>query len=105
MTLSNIRLIYVDALIVAEVVNSEKTEKIEVVWCDEWKGDGNVRLTNSQNEALGERSYDVGRYFGRTTQTDLYGKLICVCRSSCRTPLLICRSFLLHTSLRRYQSS
>ncbi|XP_076663274.1 glutamyl-prolyl-tRNA synthetase [Andrena cerasifolii] len=62
-----------DALIVAEVVNSEKTEKIEVVWCDEWKGDGNVRLTNSQNEALGERSYDVGRYFGRTTHTDLYG--------------------------------
>ncbi|XP_054001719.1 bifunctional glutamate/proline--tRNA ligase [Hylaeus anthracinus] len=62
-----------DALIVAEVIKSQNKEKIEVVWCNDWKSDGNVRLMDSQGKVLGERSNDVGRYFARTTHTDLYG--------------------------------
>ncbi|XP_043249227.1 bifunctional glutamate/proline--tRNA ligase [Colletes gigas] len=62
-----------DALIVAEVVKSRNKETIEVVWCNDWKGNGNVQLTDSQGNVLGERSNDVGRYFARTTHTDLYG--------------------------------
>ncbi|XP_068987174.1 bifunctional glutamate/proline--tRNA ligase [Bombus flavifrons] len=62
-----------DALIVLEVINSQNKEKIEIVWCNDWKDDGNIRLTDSQNKVLGKRSSDVSRYFARTTCTDLYG--------------------------------
>lgn len=62
-----------DALIVAEIIRSQNKENIEIVWCDDWKGDGNVKLTDSQGRVLGERSSDVSRYFARTTCTDLYG--------------------------------
>lgn len=67
---------YIDALIVLEVINSQNKEKIEIVWCNDWKDDGNIRLTDSQNKVLGKRSSDVSRYFARTTCTDLYGKCI-----------------------------
>ncbi|OAD62174.1 Bifunctional glutamate/proline--tRNA ligase [Eufriesea mexicana] len=56
-----------------EVINCQNKEKIEVVWCNDWKGDGHIQLTDSQNKILGERSSDVSRYFARTTYTDLYG--------------------------------
>lgn len=72
--LHQITLTYTDALIVAEVINSQNKEQIEIKWSDDWKGDGNVRLTDSQNKVLAERSSDVSRYFARTTHTDLYGK-------------------------------
>ncbi|XP_015432761.1 PREDICTED: bifunctional glutamate/proline--tRNA ligase [Dufourea novaeangliae] len=62
-----------DALIVVEIINSENKDKIVVDWCDNWNGDGNVRLTDKENKVLGERSNDIGRYFARTTHTDLYG--------------------------------
>ncbi|XP_043604347.1 LOW QUALITY PROTEIN: bifunctional glutamate/proline--tRNA ligase [Bombus pyrosoma] len=62
-----------DALIVLEVINSQNKEKIEIVWCNDWKDDGNIQLTDSQNKILGKRSSDVSRYFARTTCTDLYG--------------------------------
>nr|XP_033196973.1 bifunctional glutamate/proline--tRNA ligase isoform X2 [Bombus vancouverensis nearcticus] len=62
-----------DALIVLEVINSQNKEKIEIIWCNDWKDDGNIRLTDSQNKVLGKRSSDVSRYFARTTCTDLYG--------------------------------
>ncbi|KOC60945.1 Bifunctional glutamate/proline--tRNA ligase [Habropoda laboriosa] len=58
---------------IAEVINSQNKEKVEIVWCNDWKGDGNVHLTDSQNKVLGERSTDVSRYFARTTYIDLYG--------------------------------
>ncbi|CAL7952238.1 unnamed protein product [Xylocopa violacea] len=61
------------ALIVAELINSQKKENIEIVWCDDWEGIGNVRLTDNENKILGERSNDVSRYFARTTCVDLYG--------------------------------
>ncbi|XP_017877336.1 bifunctional glutamate/proline--tRNA ligase [Ceratina calcarata] len=62
-----------DALIVAEIIKSEKKEKIEVIWCNDWEGHGNVRLTDDIHKVLGERSSDVSRYFARTSYTDLYG--------------------------------
>ncbi|XP_076234604.1 glutamyl-prolyl-tRNA synthetase [Calliopsis andreniformis] len=62
-----------DALIVAEIINTQNKEKVEIIWCNDWKGNGNVRLTDSQNKVLGERSNDVSRYFARTIHTDLYG--------------------------------
>ncbi|XP_076754438.1 glutamyl-prolyl-tRNA synthetase [Xylocopa sonorina] len=61
------------ALIVAELINSQSNEKIEIVWCDNWEGNGNVRLRDNENKILGERSNDVSRYFARTTCVDLYG--------------------------------
>ncbi|CAK9815538.1 Bifunctional glutamate/proline--tRNA ligase [Anthophora quadrimaculata] len=61
------------ALIVAEIINSENKGQIEIVWCNEWKGDENVQLRDDQNKMLAERSTDVSRYFARTTYTDLYG--------------------------------
>lgn len=63
-------------MIVAEIIRSQNKENIEIVWCDDWKGDGNVKLTDSQGRVLGERSSDVSRYFARTTCTDLYGKSV-----------------------------
>ncbi|XP_048270036.1 bifunctional glutamate/proline--tRNA ligase isoform X2 [Bombus terrestris] len=62
-----------DALIVLEVINSQNKEKVEIVWCNDWKDDGNIQLTDSQNKVLGKRSSDVSRYFARTTCIDLYG--------------------------------
>ncbi|CAK9797250.1 Bifunctional glutamate/proline--tRNA ligase [Anthophora plagiata] len=61
------------ALIVAEIINSENKGKVEIVWCNEWKGDENVQLRDDQNKVLAERSTDVSRYFARTAYTDLYG--------------------------------
>ena len=62
------------ALIVVEVINSQDKEKIEIIWCNDWKCDGNIQLTDNQNKVLGKRSSDVSRYFARTICTDLYGK-------------------------------
>nr|XP_034191285.1 bifunctional glutamate/proline--tRNA ligase isoform X1 [Osmia lignaria] len=62
-----------EALIVAEVINSQKKDKIEIVWCNDWKGDGNVQLIDDDNKVLGEWSNDISRYFARTSYIQLYG--------------------------------
>lgn len=62
-----------DALIVVEIINSQIKEKIEIIWCDDWKGYGNIQLIDNQNKILGEKSNDISRYFARTVCTDLYG--------------------------------
>ncbi|XP_043513254.1 bifunctional glutamate/proline--tRNA ligase isoform X2 [Frieseomelitta varia] len=63
----------IDALIVVEIINSQNKEKIEIIWPNDWKCDGNIQLTDSQNKILGKRSSDVSRYFARTICTNLYG--------------------------------
>ncbi|XP_076277629.1 glutamyl-prolyl-tRNA synthetase isoform X2 [Lasioglossum baleicum] len=62
-----------DALIVAELINSENKGKIEVLWSDDWNNDRSIQLTNSQNKVLAENSNEVVRFFARTTCIDLYG--------------------------------
>ncbi|XP_076642990.1 glutamyl-prolyl-tRNA synthetase [Halictus rubicundus] len=62
-----------DALIVAELINSENKGKIEVLWSSDWSNNGNVRLTDSQNRVLAETSNEAVRYFARTTCVHLYG--------------------------------
>lgn len=69
-------LICIDALIVVEMINSQNKEKIEIIWPNDWKCDGNIQLTDSQNKVLGKRSSDISRYFARTICTNLYGKHI-----------------------------
>ncbi|KAK9303850.1 hypothetical protein QLX08_004581 [Tetragonisca angustula] len=63
----------IDTLIVVEIINSQNKEKIEIIWSNDWKCDGNIQLTDSQNKVLGKRSSDVSRYFARTICTNLYG--------------------------------
>lgn len=63
-------------MIVVEIINSQIKERIEIVWCDDWKGHGNVQLIDNQNKILGEKSNDISRYFARSVCTDLYGKYI-----------------------------
>lgn len=81
--LKDISLINIEALIVAEVINSQKKDKIEIVWCNDWKGDGNVQLMDDNNKVLGERSNDISRYFARTSYIQFYGKYtllhVCLC--------------------------
>ncbi|CAD1476646.1 unnamed protein product, partial [Heterotrigona itama] len=61
------------ALIVVEIINSQNKEKIEIIWCSDWKCDGNIQLTDNRNKVLGKKSNDVSRYFARTICTNLYG--------------------------------
>ncbi|KAI4497930.1 hypothetical protein M0802_007046 [Mischocyttarus mexicanus] len=59
------------ALITAEFVNCKKKE-IDVVWCNDWKEDGNLKLLDSNDRLLGSNGNEVARYIGRTIAKDLY---------------------------------
>ncbi|KAF7395000.1 hypothetical protein HZH66_008174 [Vespula vulgaris] len=63
-----------DALITVEVVNYEKKE-IDIVWCNDWKDSGNLKLLDSNDQLLAESGNEVIRYIGRTIAKDLYGNL------------------------------
>ncbi|XP_015186002.1 PREDICTED: bifunctional glutamate/proline--tRNA ligase isoform X2 [Polistes dominula] len=63
-----------DALIIAELINCEKKE-IDVVWCNDWKEDGNLELLDSNDRLLAKSGNEVARYIGRTIAKDLYGNL------------------------------
>ncbi|XP_043503419.1 bifunctional glutamate/proline--tRNA ligase [Polistes fuscatus] len=63
-----------DALITAELINCENKE-IDVVWCNDWKEDGNLKLLDSNDRLLAKSGNEVARYIGRTIAKDLYGNL------------------------------
>ncbi|KAI4487453.1 hypothetical protein M0804_005602 [Polistes exclamans] len=63
-----------DALITAELINC-KNKEIDVVWCNDWKEDGNLKLLDSNDRLLAKSSNEVARYIGRTIAKDLYGNL------------------------------
>ncbi|KAL2712821.1 bifunctional glutamate/proline--tRNA ligase [Vespula squamosa] len=63
-----------DALITVEVINYEKKE-INIEWCNDWKGNENLKLLDSNDQLLAESGNEVIRYIGRTIAKDLYGNL------------------------------
>ncbi|XP_046823712.1 bifunctional glutamate/proline--tRNA ligase [Vespa crabro] len=64
----------IDALITIEAVNYEKKE-IDIVWCNDWKGNENLKLLDFNDQLLAESGNEVVRYIGRTIAKDLYGNL------------------------------
>lgn len=59
-----------------EIIKSQNKENITISWCKEWKKDGNVCLCDQNGEILAEQTNQVNRYFARTIDTTLYGKLL-----------------------------
>ncbi|KAK2575430.1 hypothetical protein KPH14_008339 [Odynerus spinipes] len=64
-----------DALIIVEVVNFEKKENINVIWCNDWRENENLKLLDVNDQVIAESGNEVARYIGRTIAKDLYGNL------------------------------